>query len=42
MLENNWTQGSIGFAVSRVRDKVYVGHGGGYPGYTTQTLNPTR
>ena len=39
MLENNWTQGSaIGFAVSRVRDKVYVGHGGGYPGYTTQTL----
>ena len=39
MLENNWTQGSaIGFAVSRVRDKIYVGHGGGYPGYTTQTL----
>ena len=39
MLENDWTRGSgIGFAVSRVRDKVYVGHGGGYPGYTTQTL----
>lgn len=39
MLENNWTQGQgIGFAVSRVRDKLYVGHGGGYPGYTTQTL----
>ena len=39
MLENNWTQGSaIGFAVTRARDKVYVGHGGGYPGYTTQTL----
>lgn len=39
MLENNWTQGTaIGFAVSRIRDKVYVGHGGGYPGYTTQTL----
>lgn len=39
MLENNWTQGSaIGFAVNRMRDKVYVGHGGGYPGYTTQTL----
>ena len=38
MLENNWTQGNaIGFAVRRVRDKVYVGHGGGYPGYTTQT-----
>jgi CubicO group peptidase (beta-lactamase class C family) len=39
MLENNWTQGNaIGFAVNRIRDKVYVGHGGGYPGYTTQTL----
>lgn len=39
MLENNWTRGSaIGFAVSRDKDKVYVGHGGGYPGYTTQTL----
>ena len=39
MLENDWTKGNaIGFAVSRVKDKVYVGHGGGYPGYTTQTL----
>ncbi len=39
MLENNWTQGNgIGFAVNRIRDKVYVGHGGGYPGNTTQTL----
>lgn len=39
MLENNWTQGNaIGFAVSRVRDRLYIGHGGGYPGYTTQTL----
>ena len=38
MLENNWTQGNaIGFAVRRAGDKVYVGHGGGYPGYTTQT-----
>ena len=38
-LENDWTSGTgIGFAVSRVRDKTYVGHGGGYPGYTTQTL----
>lgn len=38
-LENDWTTGTgIGFAVSRVRDKTYVGHGGGYPGYTTQTL----
>jgi len=39
MLESNWTQGNaIGFAVNRIRDKTYVGHGGGYPGYTTQTL----
>ena len=39
MLESNWTQGQgVGFAVNRIRDKVYVGHGGGYPGYTTQTL----
>ncbi|MEW6321971.1 MAG: serine hydrolase domain-containing protein [Acidobacteriota bacterium] len=39
MLENNWSRGSgIGFAVSRERDRVLVGHGGGYPGYTTQTL----
>jgi CubicO group peptidase (beta-lactamase class C family) len=39
LLENNWTQGNaIGFAVRRIGDKVYVGHGGGYPGYTTQTL----
>ncbi|MEP7345791.1 MAG: serine hydrolase domain-containing protein [Gemmatimonadaceae bacterium] len=38
MLENNWTRGNaIGFAVSRDRDKVFIGHGGGYPGYTTQT-----
>jgi D-alanyl-D-alanine carboxypeptidase len=39
LLENNWTQGyAIGFAVRRVGDKTYIGHGGGYPGYTTQTL----
>jgi CubicO group peptidase (beta-lactamase class C family) len=39
MLENNWTQGNaIGFAVNRVRDKLYVGHGGSYPGYKTHTL----
>lgn len=38
MLENTWTQGNgVGFAVSRMRDKLFVGHGGGYPGYTTQT-----
>lgn len=39
MLENTWTRGTgIGFAVSRVNNRLYVGHGGGYPGYTTQTL----
>lgn len=38
-LENSWTQGTgIGFAVNRAGNKVYIGHGGGYPGYTTQTL----
>ena len=39
MLESTWTRGQgIGFAVSRVQDKLYVGHGGGYPGHTTNTL----
>lgn len=38
-LDNSWTSGTgIGFGVTRDRDKVYIGHGGGYPGYTTQTL----
>jgi CubicO group peptidase (beta-lactamase class C family) len=37
-VENDWTSGTgIGFAVSRVQGKTYIGHGGGYPGYTTQT-----
>lgn len=37
-LENNWTTGTgIGFSVNRFRDKVYVGHGGGYLGNTTNT-----
>lgn len=39
MMESTWTRGNgIGFSVSRVGDKLFVGHGGGYPGYTTQTL----
>ena len=39
VLENNWTQGNaIGFAVRRERDKVYVQHGGSYPGYQTLTM----
>ena len=38
VLENDWTRGNaIGFAVNREADKVYVGHGGSYPGYKTQT-----
>ena len=38
-LENNWTSGTgLGFGISRIGDKTYVGHGGGYPGYTTNTL----
>ena len=39
MLESTWTQGQgIGFGVNRVDDKLYIGHGGGYPGYTTNTV----
>jgi D-alanyl-D-alanine carboxypeptidase len=38
-VEENWTSGTgIGFAVSRFRDRTYVGHGGGYLGNTTQTM----
>ena len=38
MLETDWTRGQgIGFSVRRVDDTLYVGHGGGYPGYTTNT-----
>jgi CubicO group peptidase (beta-lactamase class C family) len=39
VLENNWESGNaIGFAVTRVKENVYVGHGGSYFGYKTQTL----
>ncbi len=39
MMESTWTRGQgIGFAVSRVNNKLYVGHTGGYPGHTTNTL----
>ncbi len=39
MLESTWTRGQgIGFSVQRIDDELYVGHGGGYPGYTTNTL----
>jgi len=38
VLENNWTRGNgLGFAVSRIKDKVYVGHGGSLAGYKTHT-----
>ena len=39
MLETTWTRGQgIGFSVQRIDGKLFVGHGGGYPGYTTNTL----
>jgi CubicO group peptidase (beta-lactamase class C family) len=38
-VENDWMSGNgIGFGVSRIGGKTYVGHGGGYPGFTTQTF----
>jgi CubicO group peptidase (beta-lactamase class C family) len=38
VVENTWQGGNaIGFAVTRDHDKVYVGHGGSYFGYKTQT-----
>jgi len=37
-VEENWTSGTgLGFDITRIKDKTYVGHGGGYPGNTTQT-----
>jgi D-alanyl-D-alanine carboxypeptidase len=38
-VEENWNSGTaLGFDVSRIKDRTYIGHGGGYPGNTTQTL----
>ena len=38
-LEETWTSGNaIGFSVTRVGEKTYVGHGGSYPGHATHTL----
>jgi CubicO group peptidase (beta-lactamase class C family) len=38
-VEENWTSGTgLGFDISRIKDRTYVGHGGGYHGNTTQTL----
>jgi CubicO group peptidase (beta-lactamase class C family) len=37
-VEENWTSGSgLGFDISRINNRTYVGHGGGYPGNTTMT-----
>ena len=38
-VEENWTSGTgLGFDISRINNKTWVGHGGGYPGNTTQTF----
>jgi D-alanyl-D-alanine carboxypeptidase len=38
-VEENWTSGTgLGFDISRINNRTYVGHGGGYPGNTTETL----
>jgi CubicO group peptidase (beta-lactamase class C family) len=38
-VEETWRSGTgLGFATQRIADKSYIGHAGGYPGYTTQTL----
>jgi CubicO group peptidase (beta-lactamase class C family) len=38
-VEENWTSGTgLGFDINRIKDRTYVGHGGGYPGNTTQTF----
>lgn len=38
-VEETWNSGSgLGFDVSRINNRTYVGHGGGYPGNTTMTL----
>jgi CubicO group peptidase (beta-lactamase class C family) len=38
-VDETWTNGTgLGFDVKRVKDRTYVGHGGGYLGNTTQTL----
>jgi len=38
-VEEDWLSGyGLGFGVRRIKDRTYVGHAGGYRGYTTQTL----
>jgi hypothetical protein len=37
-VEETWTNGNaIGFSVNRTDGRSFVGHGGGYPGFTTRT-----
>lgn len=38
-LEENWNSGTgLGFDVNRVNNRTYIGHGGIFAGYTSQTL----
>jgi D-alanyl-D-alanine carboxypeptidase len=38
-VDEDWTSGTgLGFDVKRVKNRTYIGHGGGYLGNTTQTL----
>ncbi|MEI6485462.1 MAG: serine hydrolase domain-containing protein [Sphingomonadales bacterium] len=38
-VDEDWESGSgLGFDHERIKGKTYAGHGGGYPGNTTQTL----
>jgi CubicO group peptidase (beta-lactamase class C family) len=38
-MEQDWSGGfGLGFANTRIKDRTFQGHGGGYPGNTTQTL----
>jgi CubicO group peptidase (beta-lactamase class C family) len=38
-VEENWQSGTgLGFDINRIDNRTYVGHGGGYPGNTTETL----
>ena len=38
-VEENWMSGTaLGFDINRIKDRTYVGHGGGYPGNRTFTL----
>jgi CubicO group peptidase (beta-lactamase class C family) len=38
-VEENWTSGSgLGYDISRINNRTWTGHGGGYPGNTTQTF----